>query len=76
MLNIPGHIADVAMELQVSAGGCEANLETISLMVDSGHAVQVPPFDLDDFSTVSASGEFLARLPKFMHRQLAVREKK
>ena len=49
MLNIPGQIADVAMESQVSAGGCEANLETMSLMFDSGHAVQVPPFDLDDF---------------------------
>lgn len=49
MLNIPGQIADVAMESQVSAGGCEANLETMSLMVDSGHVVQVLPFDLDDF---------------------------
>ncbi len=75
MPDIPGVMADGETEMAAIADGREAFLATVSALADMGREVPAPAFNVDDFTPAAASGKFLARMPRSMHRQLAARAK-
>ena len=75
MPDIPGVIADGATELEAIDDGRKAFIATVSAMVDMGHEVPAPAFNVEDFTPASASGKVLARLPRSLHMQLTARAK-
>lgn len=75
MPDIPGVMADGATEEAAIADGREAFATTVSALLDMGREVPVPTLTAQDFSPISASGKFVARVPRSMHIQLAARAK-
>ena len=75
MPDIPGVAADGATELEAIADGREAFIATISALVDMGQEVPAPAFKVEDFTSASASGKVLARIPRTMHMRLVARAK-
>ena len=75
MPDIPGIMADGATEEAAIADGREAFTATISALMDMGRAVPAPTLTAQDFAPISASGKFVARVPRSMHIQLAARAK-
>ena len=75
MPDIPGVMADGATEEAAIADGREAFIATISALMDMRRAVPAPTLTAQDFAPISASGKFVARVPRSMHIQLAARAK-
>lgn len=53
----------------------EAYSYVVSALVDMGRKVPKPTVSAADFSPASASGKFVARVPKTLHAQLTTRAK-
>ena len=75
MPDIPGVMGDGATELAAIKDGREAFLATVSSLMDMGRDVPAPTLTAQDFTPLSASGKFVARVPRSMHIQLAARAK-
>ena len=75
MPDIPGVVGDGATELAAIKDGREAFLATVSALMDMGREVPPPALTAQDFTPLSASGKFVARVPRSMHIQLAARAK-
>ena len=75
MPDIPGVVGDGATELAAIKDGREAFLATVSALMDMGRDVPAPTLTAQDFTPLSASGKFVARVPRSMHIQLAARAK-
>ena len=75
MPDIPGVVGDGSTELAAIKDGREAFLVTVSSLMDMGHDVPAPTLTAQDFTPLSASGKFVARVPRSMHIQLAARAK-
>lgn len=73
MPDLPGLAADGATEADAIADGRDAFVSVISALLDMGREVPPPTLTADDFATPSASGRFLARLPRSMHARLSAR---
>ena len=75
MPDIPGVVGDGATELAAIKDGREAFLATVSALLDMGREIPAPTLTAQDFAPLSASGKFVARVPRSMHIQLAARAK-
>ena len=75
MPDIPGVVGDGATELAAIKDGREAFLAAVSALMDMGRDVPAPTLTAQDFAPLSASGKFVARVPRSMHIQLAARAK-
>lgn len=75
MPDIPGVVGDGATEAAAIKDGREAFLATVSALMDMGREVPAPTLTAQDFTPLSASGKFVARVPRSMHIQLAARAK-
>ena len=75
MPDIPGVVGDGATELTAIKDGREAFLATVSALMDTGREIPAPTLTAQDFTPLSASGKFVARVPRSMHIQLAARAK-
>ena len=75
MPDIPGVMGDGPTEAAAIKDGREAFLATVSALMDMGREVPVPTLTAQDFAPLSASGKFVARVPRSMHLQLAARAK-
>lgn len=75
MPDIPGVVGDGATEDAAIQDGREAFLATVSALIDMGREVPAPTLTAQDFAPLSASGKFVARVPRSMHIQLAARAK-
>ena len=75
MPDIPGVVGDGPTEAAAIKDGREAFLTTVSALMDMGREVPVPTLTAQDFAPLSASGKFVARVPRSMHIQLAARAK-
>jgi len=75
MLDIPGVVGDGVTEAAAIKDGREAFLATVSALMDMGREVPAPTLTAQDFTPLSASGKFVARVPRSMHIQLAARAK-
>lgn len=75
MPDIPGVVGDGATEAAAIKDGREAFFATVSALVDMGREVPAPTLTAQDFMPLSASGKFVARVPRSMHIQLAARAK-
>ena len=73
--DIPGVVGDGPSEATALKDGREAFLTTVSALVDMGREVPVPTLTARDFTPLSVSGKFVARVPRSMHIQLAARAK-
>lgn len=74
--DLPGVMGDGATEAQAVADGKEAFAAAVAALQDMGREVPEPLFSIQDIGTTSASGKFVARVPKSLHAQLAHRAKK
>ena len=75
MPDIPGVVGDGPTEAAAIKDGREAFLATVSALLDRGREVPAPTLTAQDFAPLSASGKFVARVPRSMHIQLAARAK-
>ncbi len=75
MPDIPGVVGDGVTEAAAIKDGREAFLVTVSALMDMGREVPAPTLTAQDFAPLSASGKFVARVPRSMHIQLAARAK-
>ena len=75
MPDIPGVVGDGATEAAAIKDGREAFLATVSALMDMSREVPAPVLTAQDFAPLSASGKFVARVPRSMHIQLAARAK-
>ena len=75
MPDIPGVMGDGPTEAAAIKDGREAFLATVSALLDMGREVPAPTLTAQDFAPLSASGKFVARVPRSMHIQLAARAK-
>ncbi len=75
MPDFAGLMADGATVDEAVAQGRDAFIAVISALVDMGREVPKPTVSAADFSPVSASGKFVARVPKTLHAQLTTRAK-
>jgi len=75
MPDIPGVVGDGVTEVAAIKDGREAFLATVSALMDMGREVPAPTLTAQDFTPLSASGKFVARVPRSMHIQLAARAK-
>ena len=75
MPDIPGVVGDGATEAAAIKDGREAFLATVSALMDMSRDVPAPVLTAQDFAPLSASGKFVARVPRSMHIQLAARAK-
>ena len=67
MLGIPGVVGDGASEAAAIKDGREAFLATVSALMDMGREVPAPTLTAQDFTPLSASGKFVARVSRSMH---------
>lgn len=74
--DLPGVMGDGATEAQAVADGKEAFAAAVAALQDMGREVPEPLFSIQDTGATSASGKFVARVPKSLHAQLAHRAKK
>jgi predicted RNase H-like HicB family nuclease len=75
MPDIPGVVGDGVTEVAAIKDGRDAFLATVSALIDMGRDVPQPTLTAQDFTPLSASGKFVARVPRSMHIQLAARAK-
>jgi antitoxin HicB len=75
MPDIPGVMGDGLTEAAAIKDGREAFLATVGALMDMGREVPEPTLTAQDFAPLSASGKFVARVPRSMHIQLAARAK-
>lgn len=75
MPDFAGLMADGATVEEAVAQGRDAFASVVSALVDLGREVPAPALRADDFAPVSASGKFVARVPKTLHAQLTTRAK-
>ena len=75
MPDIPGVMGDGPTEAAAIKDGREAFLATVSALMDMGREVPAPTLTAQDFAPLSASGKFVARVPRSMHIQLVARAK-
>ena len=73
--DIPGVVGDGPTEAAAIKDGREAFLATVSALIDLGRDVPAPTLTARDFTPLSVSGKFVARVPRSMHIQLAARAK-
>ena len=75
MPDFSGLMADGATVEEAVAQGRDAFVSVVSALVDMGREVPAPALRADDFAPASASGKFVARIPKTLHTQLTTRAK-
>ena len=75
MPDFAGLMADGATVEEAVAQGRDAFASVVSALVDLGREVPAPTLRADDFAPISASGKFVARVPKTLHAQLTTRAK-
>ena len=75
MPDFAGLMADGATVEEAMAQGRDAFASVVSALIDMGREVPKPTLRADDFAPVSASGKFVARVPKTLHAQLTTRAK-
>ena len=73
--DIPGVVGDGPTEIAAIKDGREAFRATVSALIDMGREVPAPTLTARDFTPLSVSGKFVARVPRSMHIQLAARAK-
>ena len=70
------HLAGEPLERGVVGEECDGRAAfdaVISALVDMGREVPAPVLSARDFAPVSASGKFVARVPRSIHSQLVAR---
>lgn len=75
MPDFAGLMADGDSVEEAVAQGRESFHAVVSALVDMGRIVPHPAARADDFVPASASGRFVARVPKSLHAQLTTRAK-
>lgn len=75
MPDFAGLMADGETVDEAVAEGRAAFDAVISALVDMGREIPRPTARVDDFVPASASGRFVARIPKSLHAQLTTRAK-
>ena len=73
--DIPGCMSDGETEAEAVENGRDAFVAVVSALHDMGRDVPAPLFSPDDATAPSASGKFVARVPKSIHAKLASRAK-
>lgn len=73
--DIPGCMSDGETEAEAVENGRDAFVAVISALHDMGRDIPAPSFSPDDATAPSASGKFVARVPKSIHAKLASRAK-
>lgn len=73
--DIPGCMSDGETEAEAVESGRDAFVAVISALHDMGRDIPAPLFSPDDATAPSASGKFVARVPKSIHAKLATRAK-
>lgn len=75
MPDFAGLMADGSTVDEAVAQGRDAFASVVSALVDMGREVPKPTLTAVDFAPVSASGKFIARVPKTLHAALTTRAK-
>ena len=73
MPDLPSLLADGETVDEAVIDGRAAFDAVISALVDMGREVPAPVLSARDFAPVSASGKFVARVPRSIHSQLVAR---
>lgn len=73
--DISGCMSDGETEAEAVENGRDAFVAVISALHDMGRDIPAPSFSPDDATAPSASGKFVARVPKSIHAKLASRAK-
>lgn len=73
--DLPGCMSDGETEAEAVENGRDAFLAVVSALRDMGREIPAPSFGPDDVAPSSASGKFVARMPKSVHAKLAARAK-
>ena len=71
--DLPGCMSDGETEVEAVSNGRDAFESWVSARIDAGKAIPEPVYRSDTLPT--ASGRFVARLPKTIHSKLAERAK-
>lgn len=75
MPDFTGLMADGANVDEAIVQGRDAFASVVSALVDMGREVPAPTLKAENFAPVSASGKFIARVPKTLHAKLTTRAK-
>ena len=73
--DLPGCMADGETEAEAVANGRDAFVAVVSALADIGRDIPAPSFIPEDATAPSASGKFVARVPKSIHARLTTRAK-
>ncbi len=73
--DLPGCMSDGETEAEAVANGRDAFVAVVSTLQDMEREIPAPSFRPADAAVPSASGKFVARVPKTIHAQLATRAK-
>ncbi len=73
--DLPGCMADGETEAEAVANGRDAFVAVVSALADMGRDIPAPSFIPEDATAPSASGKFVARVPKSIHARLTTRAK-
>ena len=73
--DLPGCMADGETEAEAVQNGRDAFITAVSALSDMGRDIPAPSFSPDDATAPTASGKFVARVPKSIHAKLTTRAK-
>ena len=73
--DLPGCMSDGATEAEALINAQDAFLSVIAALHDMGRDIPPPTFSAGDVALPSASGKFVARVPRSIHAKLAARAK-
>lgn len=73
--DLPGCMADGETEIEAVENGRDAFIAVVSALADMGRDIPAPSFNPADAAAPSASGKFVARVPKSIHAKLTSRAK-
>lgn len=73
--DLPGCMSDGETEAEAVENGRDAFIAVVSALADMGRDIPAPSFSPDDAAAPSASGKFVARVPKSIHAKLTSRAK-
>jgi predicted RNase H-like HicB family nuclease len=75
MPDLAGCLSDGETEAEAVANGRDAFMATVAALADMGREIPAPAFRPQDIAIPTASGKFVARLPKTLHARLFARAK-
>ena len=73
--DLPGCLSDGETEAEAVENGRDAFASVVSALHDMGREIPAPSFCPDAVTVPSASGKFVARVPKSVHAKLVARAK-